>query len=219
MTIFAVLAGCVGAELTGVQILIIGFGNLIGDAVSMGFGEYISEKSESDFYECEKAREQWEVTYNPEGEKREMIEIYTGRYGFTTEDAVTFTEIAFKYPEFFLSHMMKEELGLGMADCVDGLDLSPFTKGLAMFGAFMVFGSVPLLSYGLFRWLGSSVHAHWAFAFTAVSCALTLFALGVMKAQFVCQSAWQSGLIMMSNGVIAGGLTFGIGTLLQQQAK
>ena len=25
--------------------------------------------------------------------------------------------------------MMKEELGLGMADCVDGLDLSPFTKG------------------------------------------------------------------------------------------
>ncbi|KAH0476352.1 MAG: uncharacterized protein KVP18_000325 [Porospora cf. gigantea A] len=60
--------------------------------------QYISEKSESDFYECEKAREQWEVTYNPEGEKREMIEIYTGRYGFTTEDAVTFTEIAFKYP-------------------------------------------------------------------------------------------------------------------------
>lgn len=39
VTIFAIVAGCVGAHLSPVQTLIVGIGNLLADAISMGFGE------------------------------------------------------------------------------------------------------------------------------------------------------------------------------------
>lgn len=39
VTLFAIVAGCVGAHLTPMQTIIVGTGNLLADAVSMGFGE------------------------------------------------------------------------------------------------------------------------------------------------------------------------------------
>lgn len=39
VTIFAIVAGCVGAHLSPMQTVIVGCGNLLADAVSMGFGE------------------------------------------------------------------------------------------------------------------------------------------------------------------------------------
>lgn len=41
VTVFAIVAGCVGAHLTPMQTLIVGCGNLLADAISMGFGEVI----------------------------------------------------------------------------------------------------------------------------------------------------------------------------------
>lgn len=39
VTIFAIVAGCVGAHLSPIQTLVVGVGNLLADATSMGFGE------------------------------------------------------------------------------------------------------------------------------------------------------------------------------------
>lgn len=55
---------------------ILGIATLIADAISMALGDYLSSKSENDFYVSERQREAWEVTNNPEGEKLEMIELY-----------------------------------------------------------------------------------------------------------------------------------------------
>lgn len=41
-----------------------------------------------------------------------MVEIYRERYGFTEADAEALVAITFKYREFFVHHMMVEELGL-----------------------------------------------------------------------------------------------------------
>lgn len=53
-----------------------------------------------------------EIENCPDEEKQEMIEIYRDRYGFTEEDADSLVNITFKYREFFVRHMMVEELGL-----------------------------------------------------------------------------------------------------------
>lgn len=39
VTIFAIVAGCVGAKITPGQVIVVGVGNLFADAFSMGFGE------------------------------------------------------------------------------------------------------------------------------------------------------------------------------------
>lgn len=41
-----------------------------------------------------------------------MVEIYTEKYGFSRADAQSMVDITFKYKQFFVQHMMVEELGL-----------------------------------------------------------------------------------------------------------
>lgn len=55
-----------------------------------------------------------------------MVEIYRDRYGFTDEDADCLVNITFKYREFFVQHMMVEELGLMVTE-----GPSPLRRGKA----------------------------------------------------------------------------------------
>ena len=57
-------------------VLAMGIANLIGDGISMALGDFISTKSEAEFTINERNREAWEVENNPDGEKKEMIDIY-----------------------------------------------------------------------------------------------------------------------------------------------
>lgn len=214
VTIFAVVAGCVGADLDPVKIIIVGLGNLFADAVSMGFGEYVSASAERDFIESERRREQFEVETRPEDEKTEMRDIYTGRYGFSEEDASLMVDVSFKYPKFFLQHMMVEELGL-MSDGDEAT--TPIQRGLVMFVSFSVFGLVPLA--GFVAWvvmMGRDVSNGAAMGVASVMSLITLFILGDFKGRHVDQNVTKSGLLMAVNGVAAGLIAYGIGSFLQR---
>jgi len=58
VTIFAVVAGVVGANLSSAIILILGFANLIADGISMAVGDYLSTKSQGEYYKAEKGVEE-----------------------------------------------------------------------------------------------------------------------------------------------------------------
>lgn len=219
VTIFAIVAGCVGAHLTPAQTMIVGFGNVLADAVAMGFGEYVSASTEDDFLDSEKAREVWEVENFPEGEKQEMMEIYEYKYKFTPEDARAMVDISFKYKDFCISHMMAEELGLLCSS--DGP--SPLQRGAAMFSAFVIFGLVPLSGFGIWSYVTNGfmpasegqqnvLAAFWS---AAVFSCITLFILGGIKATFISRNPYKSGLQVMLNGAFAGGVAYGVGVLLQ----
>lgn len=210
VTIFAIVAGCVGANLHPSKVVIIGIGNLLADAISMGFGEFVSSAAEDDFVKSERDREEWEIENCPDEEKQEMMEIYRDRYGFSDEDAESLVNISFKYREFFVRHMMVEELGLMATD-----GPSPLRRGLVMFLSFFLFGLLPLA--GFVAWLtvsNSSTDSKLAFMMACVVSGIALFILGFFKGRFVNQSSLYSGLLMILNGTCAGTVAYTVGSAL-----
>lgn len=59
ITTFAVIATVAGANLELDLVILMGFANLIGDGISMGFGDYLSSKAEMEFARHELKREEW----------------------------------------------------------------------------------------------------------------------------------------------------------------
>jgi VIT1/CCC1 family predicted Fe2+/Mn2+ transporter len=91
ITTFAVVAAASGADLGGDVVILMGIANLVSDGISMGLGDYFSEKSEKDYIKNEWKRETWENENYPEGEQAEMIELYEGE-GISKEDATVIVQ-------------------------------------------------------------------------------------------------------------------------------
>ena len=90
---FAVVSGATGGGLGVNVILILGFSNIIADAISMGVGDALSTKAENEYILRERGREEWELENDKQGEIREMVEIFVGK-GMSKEDA---TDIITKF--------------------------------------------------------------------------------------------------------------------------
>jgi len=212
ITTFATVTSVAGANLSPSIVLILGIAHLFADGISMGMGDALSEQAEIDFKNAERAREQWEMDNHLEGEVDEMVEIYTNK-GVTEADARALMEIMSKYKNVFLDNMMAEELHMLPIDPDD----NPLKSGLVTFGAFVLFGFIPLLSYILnlfphFNMLSST--QFW------VACCLTvftLFVLGGLKGRLVDVKSvwWKSGLVMAINGSAAATIGFVIGFALK----
>lgn len=189
-TLFALVAGSVGADLAAGSMLAVGVGNLIAGALGMGIGEYVSSKADRDVALREESREKWEVENNPEGEVYEMIAIYQSK-GLSQQDASLVATTLSKYPKFWIEHMMLTEIGMLPVDENENVALG----GIVMFLSFVMFGSVPLFSYYFLSFEG--VHP---FAIAALSSSVTLFILGAIKSKFVSKPAVPGGLVMVLQG-------------------
>ncbi|NLY00888.1 MAG: hypothetical protein GXY83_32760 [Rhodopirellula sp.] len=205
ITTFAVVAGVAGAKLAAGIVLILGFANLIADGLSMAIGDYLSTKSEQEYERAERRREEWEVEHYPEGEKQELVELYTDK-GIAPEDAKTIVELLAKTRTAWIDVMMVEELG------ILGSDESPLKNAVVTFISFGLFGFVPLVAYvtALFvPILGTAT-------FT-VACALTaatLFALGAVKVKITGRNWFKSGLETLLVGGVAAAAAYAVGVAL-----
>lgn len=205
ITTFAVVAGVAGASLSAGVVLILGFANLIADGISMAVGDYLSTKSENEYNKAEREREAWEVEHYPEGEKREMVELYMEK-GLSREDAETITEIISRNHEAWVDIMMVEELGIMRSS------ESPLANAFATFLSFATFGFVPLVAHVSAMFL--PVLKPYAFATACVLTAATLFSLGAMKVRLTGRKWLMSGLETLAVGGVTAAAAYVIGKLL-----
>lgn len=205
ITTFAVVAGVAGASLSTGIVLILGFANLIADGISMAIGDYLSTKAEKEYGEAERERETWEVENFPDGEKQELIELYTDK-GMEKKDAEVMVNILSKNKKAWVEVMMVEELGI-----LESKE-SPLKNAIVTFLSFAIFGFVPLITYILARFIPGPESQ--TFLTASILTAITLFTLGALKTKVTSQKWYVSGSEMFIVGGLAAASAYLIGALL-----
>eukprot|EP01138_Halocafeteria_seosinensis_P006588 gb/GECG01006735.1/.p1 GENE.gb/GECG01006735.1/~~gb/GECG01006735.1/.p1 ORF type:complete len:321 (+),score=51.11 gb/GECG01006735.1/:1-963(+) len=216
ITTFATVAAVAGSGLDVEVLILLGLANLIGDAISMGVGDFLSSKAETEHVWIERDREKWEYENYPEGEKQEMIDIYINK-GIDPSDAKLIIDTYTKKPEYadlFIDHMMVEELGLMVPEA--GAIRDHAKEGLVTFCSFLIFGSVPLWFYVLLFLTGAHDDETDLFALACVVTFITLFGLGVVKGKITRGHRMKSGFLLSLNGALAAGSAFFVGLGLEK---
>jgi len=70
------------------NVLVLGFANLVADAISMGFGDVVSASSERDVITEERRVTEWDVLNSRGNEQRELVRYYQS-LGMDYNDATT----------------------------------------------------------------------------------------------------------------------------------
>src|SRR2546425_7540427 len=109
VTTFAVVAAATGAGQPASIVLIIGMANLFASGVSMALGNYLGTKSEEEFREKHRRREEYETERFPELEKEEVRKIFADK-GFQGEDLERAVEIITSNKQIWVETMMRDEL-------------------------------------------------------------------------------------------------------------
>lgn len=210
ITTFAVVAGAAGGGFGPNIVIVMGISSLLADALSMGVGDALSSKAETEVAKREREREKWELENFKEGEIKEMIEIYQGR-GMSAEDAELVIRVCAKYEDLFVDMMLVDELGIEPPSD----DATPWKDGAVTFASFCFFGFFPLAAYTILG-VASDLDSR---ALFYISCALTgamLFVLGALKSLMTTRSWWVSGLEVLAVGAGVAAIAFAIGVFIEE---
>lgn len=208
LTSFAIVAGAAGGGLDPTVVLVLGFSNIFADALSMGVGEFLSSKATNEWILSERRREEWEMENYPEGEIREMIDIYVAK-GMSKEDASLVITTMSKYKDFFVDVMMQQELELQVPE-EDHVQES-MREGLIMFLSFATFGAMPLLGYVVIPATFPDLGEELLFKAACIVTGCVLFLLGSVKSKFAASHWFWSGLETLLLGGACATVAFTIG--------
>lgn len=185
-----------GADAKG--ILVAGVAALVAGAMSMAAGEYVSVSSQSDTERSDLARESKELKADPQGEHKELTDIYIQR-GLESQLAA---EVATQLMQHdALSAHARDELGMS-----ETLAAQPVQAAFASAGSFVVGAVLPLLVVILLP-----VSAlMWAIPFSAL---VFLALLGMLSAQAGGAPIFVATVRVIFWGALAMALTAAVGAL------
>lgn len=201
ITTFAIVAGSVGGGFSNQVVIVLGIANLIADGFSMAVSNFLSTRSEAE--EVERARESEirQIEEYPEGERREVREIFAQK-GFDDGTLDRIVEVITRKRDLWVDTMLGDELHLQKTP------KSPRRAAITTFTAFLVFGFVSLIPYVF------SFPQRLLFPVSGILSAIAFFTLGFWKGVILHRSPFLSGLQTFIIGGIAAALAYGIGVLL-----
>ena len=206
VTTFAVVAGSAGAALAPSIVIILGFANLIADGFSMASGNFLSERTQRDFIEKERKREEWEIETVPEGEKEEIREIFAKK-GFKGKDLERAVEIITSDKKVWVDTMMADELGLLESP------KSPWKTAAATYLGFISIGIIPLLAYVFSYFL--TFFKNDTFTIAVIMTFIALVVIGVIKRYITKKDLWKSVIETVFIGGMAAFISYLVGFLLR----
>ncbi len=203
VSVYALTAGVAGASFGAGQILTAGIAAAVAGALSMAAGEYISTKSQTEYYDAERQREREHIRKWPGLERKELLESLQekGLSGRVLHEA---TEAIASDEDRFLDYMMRDEFGIGPET-----DRDPWKASVYIVLAFLLGAALPVLPYAL-------ANSNALLLSTAAS-VVGLFVAGVVRARASRLNPWKAGLEMVFVGVLAASITFALGTLVGSQ--
>jgi len=198
----SLVMGVAGASASGRAILVTGLAGLLAGACSMALGEWVSVTSSRELAAREVRIERDELETNPEEEREELQLIYETK-GLSTEEARQLSAKLLADPKSALDVLTREELGIdpdqlgGSAWVAAGTSMLLFASGAL----------VPVAPF--FVWAGPT-----GVAASIAAGAVGLFVIGAGISVFTGRSVLLSGGRQLLLGLLAAGVTFGLGRLV-----
>ena len=199
VSVAAIVVGVAGATSSVAPILIAGLAGLVGGAISMALGEYVSVSSQRDSQHALIAKERYELATMPEEELAELTAIYAAK-GLSDETAAKVADELTAHDA--LTAHLEAELGINQADIV-----SPWQAAGASALAFFIGALLPMLAILL-----PPEPARVPVTFAAVLVALAI--TGATGARIGGSTWLRPTLRVVIGGALALAATFIIGTLL-----
>lgn len=199
VSVASLVVGVAGATSESAPLLAAGIAGLVGGAISMALGEYVSVSSQRDSQRALIAKERRELTDDPAAELIELAGIYEAK-GLRPETArLVAAELTAHDP---LTAHLEAELGISEDDVV-----SPWAAAGASALAFTIGALLPLLAILL---PPQEIRVPVTFAVVLLALALT----GFTSARIGGNSALRPTIRVVIGGALALAATFAIGTLL-----
>jgi vacuolar iron transporter family protein len=198
----SLVMGVSGAAVSEHTLLITGLAGLIAGACSMALGEWVSVQSARELAQHEVGIEARELADDPAGEAEELALIYEAK-GLSETESKAVSGQMMADPARALDALSREELGIDPAE----LGGSPGTAAVTSFLLFALGAAVPVVPYAV---LAGRV----AMIASVTASALALFGVGAAIAVLTGRSTLRSGGRQLALGLLAAGVTFGVGRLL-----
>jgi len=198
----SLVMGVAGATLTGHAVLIAGLAGLLAGAFSMAIGEWVSVQSARELNQHQIAIESQELQQAPQEEQEELALIYESK-GLEEKTARELAASLMQQSNNALDTLAREELG------VDPKELGGSAWGAAItsFFLFAIGAIIPVIP---FIFTGGLI----AVAISIVLSIFGLFGIGAGVSLTTGSSLWKSGGRQVLLGLLAAGITFGLGKLI-----
>ncbi|MFC4138247.1 MULTISPECIES: VIT family protein [unclassified Microbacterium] len=199
VSVASLVVGVAGATTDNGALLIAGLAGLVGGAISMALGEYVSVSSQRDSERALIAKERHELRTMPEEELDELTQLYQQR-GLTAETA---RQVAVELTEHdALAAHLEVELGIDQDDLVN-----PWHAAISSAVAFTLGALLPLLAILL-------PPPEIRVPVTFVAVLLALAATGFISAKLGSAPPGRAMVRLLVGGALALVATWLIGTLL-----
>ncbi|MBT9605196.1 VIT family protein [Microbacterium sp.] len=194
----AVVVGVAGATSEIAPVFVAGLAALVGGAISMALGEYVSVSSQRDSEHALIQKERRELAEDPDAEFTELVGLYEAR-GLSRDTA---TRVA---TELTASDALKAHLSVELNIDADDV-VSPWAAAIASAVAFTVGAILPMLTILL-----APVEVRVPLTFVAVLLALAL--TGYLAAWIGGARRGRAILRTVIGGALALGATYAVGAL------
>lgn len=201
VTNVSLILGVAGAHPAPGVVRLSGLAGLVAGAFSMAAGEYVSMHTQRELLERELELERQAITGTPEEEAEELKSIYEER-GIDPVLAKSLVREVMGNPELALETHAREELGIDPARLGN-----PIQAAVSSFLAFALGAVLPLVP-----WLVSGGST--AIFASVVVAGLAAIGVGWLVGILTGRSRLRSAVRQFAVGVIAAGVTFGIGHLV-----